>query len=847
MVQKYIDTQTDTEAQERELVKKYNSYTSLSKDQRAKYVKNTNLHPAELAPYDRLANAFWKWRSMASGPEAAKLSPEQRAAAADHFYDGLLLPTYEALDAQPMSKELWRQQAYASALKYDPEQDVQYSASPWKGAISGLEHGVSTALRIEGIALDMLGSVIKFNTGGASWYDWDKQERKAGKTQAEINHDAAATIPLIGLLSKKSAQLSSAIQFYADATPAKGFMESASSVLAEQAVYMPLYESIGGGLRGIGGVAAESIPQVANLTETLNATAAGRRVLPLVLSGVEGAATGAALTAPGEDPKREAWQSAVGFMAGHTVFGVLGAAFTGVRTGVSRIAGRSTAKLGNVLEGEAKIAFDKKLEELNLGTKGKHMATPEEQVDAYKKVYANYSSAGGVPALKALAQQAVEFLKARSGKSHLDVLKEKQDLLEADRAKWNPVFNVMRVIQNLAGKKSISDMSEDELKSLLTAHDKFIGDALTKLPQTVPVKGIAGAEASKVASTPSGAAQIKRKIASLKAADAKSGMNAGKPDSFYSERATKWYLEQNQKGAEEAAAESIADPAKEVKEVAKKRTDVVNPVPVPGEAAGHMKYRSQYEHSPSGRVTGYSMSAARDFKVYASKAAKAAGFGNLKEWFSDLSDGDFIKDLEDWFYPKDLKEGGFFFEHESSDPGKNPNFLAFMYNYVDHMPPEMQQELRTRLTDQAKVALHLSGKVDEERLIRYYALSMWNHVDDFLGALPQHKGEFNLYRSTQSDLLNPTKYQKMLLEEKVAEERKNLQSMYRKKPEILKAVMGQYEALAGERYKTLGSGAKNKIGSVSEQDVQRQSHRQELNTRIGDMQLEDKQFEPWRF
>lgn len=883
---------------------------------------------------------------MAKSDKAKTLTSDQKAAAASHFYDALLKPAYQALGASPMPKELWLKEAYGAALKYDPE-GGQYSGSLWKGFRLGSLRGFSDLERLSSGALDLIGSTIKYNTSGADWYKWQQEHTHTGESMMDKLHTAALDVPVIGWMDRHIQNVANEDQFFVDAVPAQGLMENASSAVMEQALLLPLYRALG----AVGGAAAagvsEVIPQVKNLTAALNATATGRRTLPVLFAGVEGATTGALLTAPGEDWKREAWQSAIGFAVGHSVFSALGSGLGAAWKGVSNVAGRRTAKLGDVLEGAAKDAHETNLNELSLAKDGLRAASKGEEVDAYKKAYAEYASVTGVPGLKAMAEQALSFIRARAGKSTLEILREKQDLLEADRAKWNPVFNVLRVLQSLH-KGELHTITEDEVKSLMKAHDKFISDSLTSLPETQAVKEAVKASTAQVAKTPAAQSQIQKKAEQLKAADAKTGMNKGKPDTFYTERAQQWYEEQNAKGAAQAAKSSSSLPVKEVEEIHSRREDVEDPIlksskprygygsklfelefedpkdkaayilSNKGESKGHKgilewyssrfkdspslhgdrvrntikemaqkgnpkdgplvipshaskeaasaevskassslptraelkagaektKVRSQYEYGPRGEVTGYSMSAAKDFKIYAQKAAKAEGFGNLKDWFRDLSDADFKKDLEDWFYPHDLKEGGFFFEHEgNSDPGKNPNFLAFMYNYKDHMPKEMAEELKTRLTDQAKVALKLSGKVDEERLVRYYALQMWNHVDDFLGALPQHKGEFNLFRSTQSDLLNPTKYQKELIEEKMAEERKNFQFMYRKHPDVLGHTLEVYDKLAAERYKAMMT----ETSSVRDPDIKRAEKRQELNRKIGEMQTEGDLFEPWRF
>jgi hypothetical protein len=843
--QDYINASVEAGTKTRQLIKNYSSYTAMSKQQRASFVKNPNIPADKLQPYDRLQNSLWRWRQMVE-KQGSKLSGDQKQKAAENYYNALIAPTYKEMGMDPMPKELWMQQAFSGALNYDPEAHAVYSNSLWKGFLTGAVKGEASLERLGAIGIDELGHTITSESmgGDQSWENWHNNYQSHGESHFEAIQKAAQEIPVLGYISKAVHNLASNDQFYADAMPAQNYTEAATSGIVEQVVQLPLYEGIGSALKVTGQIAAKAIPAVKNLTKVLDATAAGRRVLPVLLAGVEGATTGAALTAPGEDPIRESWQSALGFMAAHTLFGLAGAGLKGIGKGVSRIAGRETATLGDVLEGDAKEAFNQKLEELQLGIDGKHFATPEEEVETYKKVYKEYASVAGTPGLRAMAHQALDFAHVHGGSMDTQEFQNvKQMLLNQDRARWNPVFNAMAVLQRLSESRDIGFLDEASTMKLLGKHDAFIADALNEVPQSTVAQAVALNQAREVAKTPGGQDVIKKKASQMRAADAKTGMNQNKPDSFYEQRAQKWYEDQNRKGAQRVAKQHAENPAQEVKAANAKRKDVVNPIKVENEAADHVKVRSEYEYDEKGKVTGYSMRMAKEYKVYAAKAAKAQGFGNLKEWFRDLSNEDFMKDLEEWFYPKDLADGGFYFEHEGRSGESNPNFLAFMYNYADHMPPEMKAELEQRLTDEPKVSQHINGKVEQERVLRYYALQMWNHVDDFLGALPQLKDKTNVWRSSFSDMLNPTKYQRQLLTEKMVEESRNITQMYRRKPDVLKAIEKQYNRLAVARYRL----AIQKTAKVSADDVERASHIQELNREIGHDLTATGDREMWRF
>lgn len=766
------------------------------------------------------------------------LDEKTRNAAASNYYDKVISPLYNRLGASPMPKELWMQKAFGEALKYDTTNS--YHSSVVKGLISGYAGGMSVLDRIAGTSLNILGNTLHTNLtflkNPAAYYDTVRtaNQQQQGENFFQKVQENADKVPLYGYIAKHVNELAPNDQFWKDVIPAQGFTEVATSTILEQAMQLPLYAGIGAAVKAVG-LAGQVIPAISNLTETLNATAVGRKALPLLFASTEGAVTGAALTAPGEDWKREAWQSAIGFAAGHAVFSVAGSLLGKAASSVGR---RISAKLGDVLEGADKEEWDQNLKELELGANGQHIMSPQEEREAFKKVFSGYTAVVGKQGMLRVFDEALTHIGEEEGQSPEKIADIRGALLKQDRAHWTPVLNVAASIQRLMGDGKFSELTEANKSLLKFYFNKLIDEAGAEMPVHVPqVQQMAAKAAEAVEQTPGGKASIARKAATLKKADAAAGLNQGKPDSFYTERATQWYRQKNVEGAAKAAMENAKEPVQEVKNVAARRKDI--------EAAGTLKQRSQYYYDKSGKVVGYSLRLGKEYKVYAQRAAKQEGFGNLRDWFKDLSNEDFVKDLHDWFYPQDLKDGGFFFEHSGRDTGAAPNFLAFMYNYKDHMPKELESELRERLLDQMKVQKYFNPKIPEERQLRYYAIQMHNHVDDFLQALPQHKGEFNLFRSTQSNLLNPTKYQLELHEERIAEERKNLQYMYQKQPEVLKSVLATYDALSAERFKLLKASAKTKM--LSEETLANAMRRQDINYETGEQGSATGQFEPWRF
>lgn len=843
----YASAVVSEQRQKRALVQKYSSLNSLEKSEKVEALKNLNLDPRMIEnPYDALSNSLWRWKQMAS-TQGASLDEKTRGEAAGNYYDKVLAPLYEKLGTTPMPKNLWMQKAYGEALKYDTANS--YHSALVQGVIKGYAGGISVLDRVAGTSLNMFGEALSDNftelkataavlehpnQGMFAFYNTVRAANATaqhGQNFFDKAREDAEKIPLYGYIDKHVNNLASTDQFWHDVVPTQGFTEVATSTIVEQAMQLPLYAGIGAGMKALG-FAGKGIPYIANLSKVLEASPVGRKILPLLFAGAEGAVTGTALTAPGEDWKREAWQSALGFAAGHTLFSVAGNL-------IGKAGSKISAKLGDILEGPAKEDWDQHLHELELGTQNRHLMSDAEQRTEFKKIFSGYIAAMGKQGMLRVFNEALVHLGEEENHSPEQVREMRAALMKGDRAHWTPVLNVAAALQRFMGDGKPSELTDANRSLLKYYFNKLVDESAGEMPVHVaPVQKMASEEAEKNLATPAAQRSIARKAASLMAADAASGVNKGKPQQFYVERATAWYKEQNVKGAAKAATENTKEPVEEVKNVASRRQDVKAPT-------GTLKQRSQYYYDKAGKVVGYSLGFARDYKVYATKAAKAEGFGNLKDWMSDLSDEDFVKDLHDWFYPKDLKDGGFVFEHSGRDRGAAPNFLAFMYNYKDQMPKELETELRERLLDQMKVQKHFDSKIPEERQLRYYAIQMHNHVDDFLSALPQHKGEFNLFRSTQSDLLHPTKYQLELHEERMTEDRKNLQYMYQKQPEVLKSVLASYDKLAAERYKLLKASMKAK--GISEEATANALRRQDINYKTGEMMTGTGNFENWRF
>lgn len=237
------------------------------------------------------------------------------------------------------------------------------------------------------------------------------------------------------------------------------------------------------------------------------------------------------------------------------------------------------------------------------------------------------------------------------------------------------------------------------------------------------------------------------------------------------------------------------------------------------------------------------------YKVYLEKAAKGAGIPSINskdfsEWLSEhyngMEDQDFAQHLQDNFYPKSLQQAEIWFERQWTKPigPEFPNFLAFMYNYKDQMPMEMEQELEERLIGTAKFQAAFKGGASTQPILDYYSNAMYNHVDNFLGS-GRWPAETNIFRTSSNNVRNTTKYQKDLLFEKMKQEQKILKDSFGKNPEASKVALKHLVDLQTQRVKAF-------ITSY-DQDPNSQATARELNELITGELTKSGKYDRWSF
>jgi hypothetical protein len=784
-------------------------------------LKNPKLNPYKLAnPYDGLANSLHRWKTVANDAVLSHYTEAQKQAVASHYYDQMIAPMYGGMKIAPMNKELWLKQAYGEATNYNIEDS--YNNSIMHSLAHGWNEGLPSLARAGQYVYNMLGNAIpdavqlyKNQVAERALPDaqrkallarpWHEQAADLHNQITAVRHDSK----LSELVNKGAQRQTDEHEFWAAALPNyDGWLNHATSFVAEQAAQLPMYVAMGEG---------SGLVKGGNLTAKLMSTTAGKRVFGYLMAAAEGYAYGTA-TRKQED-KGQAWLDALGFAVFHGMFDV---------------AGMGTKKLKDVVQGVAKDALDKHEARLMSAQEGKRPATSAERYEDHKKEVGNNLVVAGIPGQQAIYVEALHHVTEMqdSGMSRAAIKKHEMKLLNEDPARYAPVLSSAKFIRSLLGDKKLSEIEpgSEDFKFLSTRLNQLVMDAGSSLNTHVEgVQEQATTKITKEASTPGTKRTLefyKAKVIAKLSKDSAAAKMV-KPEQI--EKMAQQTMAKDQiKAAALAEKKLTQNPAKKAVSIALK--DKTIPA---------VKVRSERTIDRFGQpAVRYSVNPDYKIQLRQHMATARSQGKTLTEFFKDMSDEDFKDDLSNHFYPKALQKAGVFFEHQNTREGiQNPNFLAFMYNYTHLMPREFGKELEQRLTDTMKVQKFMSGRKPSEPQLMYYAKAMYNHVDNFLGSgrWPQ---ESNIFRSTQDDMWNSTEWQQELLQEKYLQERENLKDMFSADPSAKRAASAAHRTLHGLRMKEYAIGPK---------DMSSQERISDIDSLIADQQTQTGDYERWEF
>src|SRR6185312_4531502 len=506
-------------------------------------------------------------------------------------------------------------------------------------------------------------------------------------------------------------------QFWADALPDKGgWIAKSTGLFTEQAGQLPVYVSM-----GMAGKAEGAVGEGFNLTKTLLSNPIGKRAIPYLMAGGEGLAYGT-LTRPQGD-KNQAWRDAVGFTIFHGLFDVGG---MGLKKLIDVVPPDDTDLLNKL---------KRRQDALDLAQEGKRNARPGEVYEAHKKEVANNLAVVGIAEQKNIFASALRHIEniESIGSTREQIKDHEMKLLDEDPARYSPMLSAAKYVRSVLGAtgkrfSEIKEGSEDE-KFLSSRIGKLIFDAGSEMHTHVDgikEETIRDVVANSKEPSAKNTIEFYRAKVAAELAEAHPGAVAMMKPEEIEALAVKKMAEDTQKGIEEAEKKLSTNPTEKAAEINKKaKAPVVKNAPA-------LKVRSERTTNKFGEpAVRYSVNP--DYKVALKnymKDAKEKG-QTLSQFFEDMSDEDFANDLSTHFYPQALKDSKVFFEKQNTKEGsQNPNFLGFMYNYIDQMPEEFGKELEERLINSMKVQKYMNGRRATEPQLMYFARAMYNHVDN---------------------------------------------------------------------------------------------------------------------
>jgi hypothetical protein len=683
------------------LQNKYHSIDSKNDHDKIEALKDIKLNPYRLKdPYDGLSNSLNRWKHVANDAVLNHYTDEQKAKVAGNYYDKMIAPMYAGMNQAPMSKELWLKQAFKEATEYNIED--AYNNSIIHDLKHGLDSGLAATARATSYVTDSLTN--KFNTAMGEFFNAKKQgttggawfvNTPGGHSRGIENNEPAFKPSEEDIVTKGAHMQADNHQFWADALPDKGgWIAKATGFVAEQAGQLPVYAAMALGGEAIGAAG------VSNLTSSLLKNPLGKRAVGYLMAGGEGLAYGK-LTRPQED-KGQAWRDAVGFAVFHGVFDVAG-------MGLKKIT--EVANKPDVLEKlKRKQDFYESTEEGKL-----RLATAEEKYIQHKKEVSNNLAVVGIAGQKKIFTDALHHISDMEGRGWTkeQVKDHELRLLNADPARFSPVFSSAKYVRSLLGAtgKQLGEITEgsEEEKYISSRIAKLIFDAGSEMHQHVDgIKEITEKSVAAAAKEPSAKHTIdfyRAKVATQLAKENPAAVKMMKPEEIEA-MAVKAMAKDTQKALEEAEKKLATDPTTQATEMNKRaKAPKVQNVPA-------VKVRSERTLNKYGEpAVRYSVNT--DFKVALKaymKTAKDKG-QILSEFFEGMEDKDFVNDLSTHFYPQALKDSKVFFEEQNTKEGaQNPNFLGFMYNYIDQMPEEFGKALEERLVESMKLQKYMNGR-----------------------------------------------------------------------------------------------------------------------------------------
>lgn len=751
----------------------YSSVDKYNDKQILEFLKRPDFDPSKLKnPIHQLSAQMYRWSQIVKNVDSGKYTDEQKAIILDQAYARMIGPALARTGQDPNKfLPVWRAQAWERGRNWNI--DIQYQNNILQGNLSGIAGLAVDALQVGKNLTNFFGALVS-PPKPITDESWDKQLKY---TAANVNNPvgffdqlqavADTTSPKIAKLRAALQKQSDKVEFFQALSPNRSYTSKATSLAVEAVPFAAASALMPEGLTAEG---------VGSLDVLIGTSRAGR----LAAGFLENAASGfvyGTLTSK-EDDRAKAFRDAASWAVAGTVL---------------HIGGMSVLWLGGKLVSVGtKAAADALAKHANMGKlieEGRTEASPEEVEHESEvgrsELISGYGMAGARSADNAAAAHILRM--EQSGMSDEEIKQFEINLLKngtpADRQMLDSAFRIRSAMVS----DTLGTATREQKSNILARLTALNGKAAGKLTKNVAVLQ----EVLKQRFMSMDPKKLDKNVLSylMQQVAPTLGPNA-KPEDVAKAAQELWakHVVEATKYAEEQLQN---DPFKEAKKAVSRRNQAEKEQ---AKAVGVVTRTRRTVNKKGEPGVSYSVNPA--WMVYAKNAVKQSGkkwnSADIKDWLKDLDVSDFATDLYTFFMPQFLRDAGMHFEPGSTTGGKDhSNLFAFMYNFREHMPKEYAERLDEELGDSPKFtrfydeiknnpsmpdAQKKSAQMD---LNREHALIAWNHMDNLLGS-GRFPKEYNYFRSTDTDMNNPTVWMRNLFEERVQKEVDVINKMYAK-------------------------------------------------------------------
>ena len=600
-------------------------------------------------------------------------------------------------------------------------------------------------------------------------FEFHREEVPEGGVEGVLAYGAGE--PILNSILGWNKNAHDQMSFWKSITPDETWQEKAGSWLVENLVQLPMW-LVGGGELEKGmqfgakflaeREALQGIKFIPNLSSWTSGTKIGKLTTLLLSQFGEGSAYG--FLARENEDKTGAWKDGLVAAAFATPFALLGEYVRGWKAkakGPEILPPAGKPLAGYLPAGDPdKTAMEVFQAHAEQGAQGKRYGTWEETLSAFRRGVANVAAAAGPLGLDRMFNEAMfhlRFLEREGGMTEDQWTTLKRNFMSKDPARYQGVFSMAEMVRSYL---HTIGTSFPELERHWNNGNKKPMKTLYKFLKNQFAQAIAESGLHVDPMAESGAQE-------------RAALSGGTSTPAQELAMIRWAEESRHVEGPENVSKNGTGVATEA------------PIPVKSGKAGFMGKvakviprfvrKGRYSYDPQGNIAGYSMSAGLDWTVAKAKAAAARGWTKAGEasaafWkkFADFHDDKdtmdpkgFVGDLLQYFNP--IAKLGLQWEGGKSGTDYT-NFLGYMYHFKDNLPKPIRDKLFDILINSPKMQDILHTRRITEDQLEFFGQAMVNHVDMFTRSKwYQERGERHVFRSTQPQIGESTKWQKDLL------------------------------------------------------------------------------------